>query len=322
MRQKIKTNLSKSIKNRRIHVFLLFLILAFTILIFTKLSKEYTNTLNFEVNKINVPLKHVILNDSNTSLKITLKTHGFRWLQYRFFKPELVIDFAKDVDNINGVYIWSRDKTHLFENYQFGDEVSIINVTPDTLLFKYDVNLVKKVPVVFDYDIKFSQGFDLYEGYKITPDSIEVFGPHSLVSKIHNVKTETIILEDVKSDISKKIKLKRPNDNDNLFLSSNSVLLSATVKKFTEGTLNVPVTLVNVPKGVSLKYFPKTVNISYYISLDDFNAISTDDFIIECDFSSVGGNESFLVPKLVKSSKYVKQVKIGQKRIGFIIIKS
>lgn len=321
MIKKLKADLSKSIKSRKIHVFFLFLTLAFTILIFTKLSKEYTNTLVFGINKINVPPENVILNDSNSLLKITLKTHGFKWLKYYFGSPKITIDFAKEVDNKKGTYIWSKSKAYLYESSQFGDQVKLLNIAPDTLLFQYDVNLVKKVPVVLNPNIKFTQGFDIDENYKLTPDSIEVIGPYSLASKIKSVETEEIILDNVKSDISEKVKLKLPQGDGNLIFSNQSVSLSATVKKFTEGTLKIPVTLVNAPEGVTLKYFPKIVNITYYTSLDVFNTINSNDFIVKCDYNKVTNNQSFLIPQLVKFPKQVKHVKVSQKRIEFIILK-
>ena len=92
MIKSIKSQILASIKNKRINVFLLFLLSSFVILLFTKLSKEYTNTIAFEIEKINVPQEYVILNDS-VKLNITLKTHGFRWLTYYMSQPKIKVDF-------------------------------------------------------------------------------------------------------------------------------------------------------------------------------------------------------------------------------------
>lgn len=321
MIKKIKLEVSKSIKSKRIHVFFLFLSLAFAILIFLKLSKQYTNTLAFGINKVNVPPENIILNDSNSSLNITLKTHGFKWLKYYFIKPKITIDFAKEVDNKHGTYIWSKSKSYLYESSQFGNQVKLLNIEPDTLLFKYDTNLVKKVPVILNTNINYSQGFDIENSFKITPDSIKIIGPHTLASKIASIETESIVLEDVKSDISKKIKLKLPQGHGDILFSHKSIALTARVKKFTEGTYKVPITLVNVPQGTSLKYFPKFVNVTYYTSLDAFNTIKINDFVVTCNYNLLANNQSFLTPQLVTYPKEVKYAKLGQQRIEFIILK-
>ena len=70
--KKLKADIIASFKNKRINVFILFLLFAFVILIFTKLSKEYTNTIPFEIKKLNVPQENVILNDS-LNLNISLR---------------------------------------------------------------------------------------------------------------------------------------------------------------------------------------------------------------------------------------------------------
>ena len=73
MIKKLRTQILASIKSRKINIFLLFLLMSFLILIFSKLSKNYTNTLAFKIEKINVPEEKVILNNSDSILNVTLK---------------------------------------------------------------------------------------------------------------------------------------------------------------------------------------------------------------------------------------------------------
>ncbi len=320
MIRKLKKEILLSIRNKKINIFFLFLLLAFIILIFTKLSKDYTNTITFNINKINVPQENVILNDSNAKLKVTLKTHGFKWLSYYFFEPKITIDFSKDVKKTKSVFIWDKAKAYMYSDKQFGDNVEIFNIFPDTLLFRYDVNLVKKIPVILNTDVKFASGFDLTDNYKLNPDSIVVIGPKIIASKIKNIKTEKLILNDVKSNILSKIKLKLPKNNQDLKFSASEIEVSATIEKYTEGTLKIPVTVVNVPKEMTLNYFPKEVNVTYYTSLKDFKNVTAKDFAVECDFNTIEKEQAYLIPKLTKTSKLVKNAKVNQQRIEFIIL--
>ncbi|WP_418604350.1 YbbR-like domain-containing protein [Hwangdonia sp.] len=320
MIKKIKSDIKTSIKTRKINVFFLFLFFAFIILILTKLSKEYTNTVVFNIDKINVPQENIILNDSSAKLNITLKTHGFKWLTYYFNKPKIAIDFVKDVDKIDSTFVWSKSKAYLLASTQFGKQVELLNISPDTLRFRFDVNLVKKVPVILNDDINFSQGFDVSKPFKITPDSIKVIGPNVLVSQVHSVETEPIKLNDVKSDVNKVIQLQLPKNSKDLTFSDKTVSLTATVEKFTEGTLKLPINIKNIPNNKTINYFPKTVNVTYYTSLNNFKTISAKDFRVECDFSKTTGNQSFLLPELTKFPETVKRAKINQQHIEFIII--
>lgn len=320
MLHKLIKEITTSIKNRKINVFFLFLLLAFIILIFTKLSNDYINTITFNINKINVPQENVILNDSNAKLEVTLKTHGFKWLSYYFSPPTFTIDFSKDVTKTKSAFIWN--KTYIYSNNddQFGDNMELINISPDTLIFKYDVNLVKKIPIVLDADVDFASGFDLTGDYILKPDSLVIVGPDIIASKIKNVQTEPLILRNVKSNINHKVKLKLPKNTKDLKFSINEVNILATVEKYTEGILNIPVSVVNVPKNITLNYFPKEVVVVYYTNLKNFKDVDPEDFVVECDFKAINNQQPFLTPKLIKTSKLVKSAKIKQQRIEYIIL--
>lgn len=322
MLKALKSKILASIKSKRLNVFVLFLVSAFLILLFNKLSKEYTNTLAFKIQKLNVPEEDVILNDT-LSLEITLKTHGFKWLKYYFSNPKINVDFKKDVYRKDSVFVWHKSARFL-QNTQFSNQVDVIGISPDTLYFQYDENMVKKVPVVLKSDIKYSPGYDLASDFKLKPDSVTVIGPEIKVSKIHYIETESLALKDVRADVIKTVKLKLPQRNQkhqDLKFSAVQTNLNAKVDKFTEGILKIPVQLVNVPENVTLKFFPKEVNVTYYVSLSDFNTITAKDFNVVCDFSKTVNNQFFLVPELAAYPKQVKNVKINQKRIEFIITK-
>ncbi|GAA4933386.1 hypothetical protein GCM10023314_02300 [Algibacter agarivorans] len=319
MIKKIKSEILTSIKNKRINVFFLFLLFAFIILLFTKLSKEYTNTLAFDIEKLNVPQENIILNDS-VKLNITLKTHGFKWLKYYVSTPKIKIDFSKDVYKKDAVFVWNKSKAYL-GNTQFDKQVELLNLSPDTLTFRYGVHLVKKVPVKLNTTVNFNPGYDMSSALVSVPDSVNIIGPNILVSKINFIETESVVLNDVRADVSETINLKLPEDNSDLKFSNRKVVLKAKVEKFTEGTLKIPVSIVNPPKDIKLKYFPKEVSVSYYVSLSDFKSITKKDFKVICDYTKTNEDQSFLVPELVKVPEDVKNAKISQQRIEFIITK-
>ncbi|MFS4481521.1 CdaR family protein [Hyunsoonleella sp. 2307UL5-6] len=321
MIRKLKSELVTSIKNKRLNVFLLFLFSAFIILIFTKLSKDYTSTLNFAIKKVNVPRDKVILNDSSHKLQVTLKTHGFKWLKYYFTEPDISIDFSNEVYKKQNTYVYTKSVSYLNEKKPFRSEVKLLNINPDTLVFRYDTNLVKKVAVNIETDISFFPGFDIVDDYKITPDSVTIIGPEELVNAINVVNTEKIILTEIKSNISIKAKLNLPKNTADLKFSDNDVQFTANVEKFTEGVVTIPIQVINLPQDVSIKYFPKEVKVSYYTSLKNFNSISAKDFKVKCDFNKVDTKQSVLIPELVKLPSNVKHIKLNQKRIEFIILK-
>ncbi|WP_343069112.1 CdaR family protein [Hyunsoonleella aquatilis] len=321
MIRKLKKELLASVKNKRLNVFLLFLSSSFVILIFTKLSKEYTNTVAFEVKKINVPQDKVILNDSNNSVDIRLKTHGFKWLQYYLTKPQIAVDFSNEVYRTGSSYVFAKSVSYLNEKKQFQNQVKLLSIAPDTLMFRFDTNMVKKVPVLAKAEIQFAPGFDMLNEVEAYPDSIVVVGPHDMVESLQGLETELVQLDNVKTDISKKARLKLPKNRKDLKFSLDEVELVADVEKFTEGTVKIPIRVINVPDSISIKCFPKEVNVSYYTSLEYFNTVKPKDFRVICDYKKAEQNQSFLITELVRFPENVKRIKLSQQRIEFIIVK-
>ncbi|MFV0564523.1 MAG: CdaR family protein [Flavobacteriaceae bacterium] len=319
MLKKLKSELLASIRTKRIHVFFLFLFLAFSILILTKLSKFYTNTIPIKVETLNVPDDIVVLNDS-TVLEATLKTNGFRWLGYYIGQPKITVDFSKDVYKKDSVFVWHKSAAYV-GNTQFNKNVELFNINPDTLFFRFDVNMVKKIPIKLKSKITYSLGYDVLDDYVLQPDSVTVIGAAEIVSKIKSAETEQVILKDAKANINQAVKLKLPKVSESLKFSASSAVLSAQVEKFTEGTLTIPVEVVNIPEGLKIKFFPKKINVTYYVSLSQFNGITETDFKAVCDFNTLIKGQSFLTPKLVKAPKQAKRVSIGNQHVEFIIVK-
>ncbi|WP_406684123.1 YbbR-like domain-containing protein [Seonamhaeicola sp. MEBiC1930] len=317
--KRIKSKISTSIKSKRINVFLIFLLFSFIILIFSKLSKDYTNTVTFEIEKVNIPEEDVILSDS-IRLNITLKTHGFKWLNYYLEKPKVVIDFSKDVTKRESFYLWSKSKAYL-NNTQFDKQIELLNISPDTLVFRYDVNMLKKVPVKLNANISFSAGYNSNNPVVLEPDSVVVIGPHVLVSDIKFLETDDFEIHDVRTDLKETVNLKLPENKADLKFSNTVIGLTSKVEKFTEGTLKIPVRVINIPDNVNINYFPKEVNVSYYVSLSNFNEVRSNNFKVICDYEDIKGNQSFLVPKLETIPEIVKNAKIRQQQIEFIITK-
>ncbi|MDW5289408.1 YbbR-like domain-containing protein [Formosa sp. PL04] len=315
----IKSRFLKFVRSKKINVFALFLALSFAILILNKLSRTFTNTISFSVKMVNLPETFVILNDSTQDLKITAKTYGFKFLRYYLSKPKLTLDYVDKLNLTDSTFAWSQHRSYSKINDQFDKDVEIISISPDTLVFKYDENATKNIPVVLQKNIQFSPGFDVLEGFSITPDTVHIIGPEKIVNAIKFVNTVPLELKDVHLDIDQFLGLELPKENKHVRFSHKSVRLKAKVEKFTEGTFNIPVTIKNVPKNLSLKYYPKSVSVSFYTNLSGFKDVLAKDFKVECDYEKHLENQSYLVPELVQQSGMVKSAKIIQQKIEFII---
>jgi YbbR domain-containing protein len=204
-------------------------------------------------------------------------------------------------------------------NSQFGESVKIMAVNPDSIIFNFDRNNVKKIPVKFNSDVTFVPGFDLIGNYELIPDSIKIMGPKILLDSITFIQTQVLSAQDIKSDLDMPLNLILPDSSENLVYSHKKIMVKGKVDKFTEGVIEVPVDIINIPKDMKINFFPKVIGVSYYTSLVNFKDITKSDFILECDFNDLIEGRTYLEPVLRKYPEKVKNIRLNQKRIEFII---
>ena len=165
-------------------------------------------------------------------------------------------------------------------------------------------------------------GYDSLEGFELIPDSVKLIGSESEIAKIDYIVTRDIVLNDIKEDLNTSINLELSNASERLKLSEETVRLKAKIEKFTEGTFEIPVTILNKPDNVELNYFPKLIKVSYYLSLKDFKLVKPHDFKIECDYNDIVDLKvSFFTPKLLVNSNSVKSAELKQNKVDYIIVK-
>lgn len=318
----IKSKIVRSIKNKRLNVFGLFLLISFFILVVTKLSEIYVETIPFSIEYKNLPENNVITLDSLPKVNVTVSTNGFNLLSYYFYSPTYSLDFENNTSIKDNTYLWLAEKGTYDFKQQLGTSVKIVSVKPDTILFPYGVLTVKTVPVVLSSKVYYAPGYDALEELIIEPDSVKVIGAEQELSKINFVETQPFDLNDVKSDLNDVVKLEFPEASKRLKISEESITIKAEVEKFTEGEFEIPVTILNKPNTLDINYFPKQINVYYYVSLKDYKLVKANDFKIECDYNNVLKNgQSFFTPKLIINSNSVKSAKLKQNKVEYIILK-
>lgn len=314
----LKHILTNWIRVKRLNVFVLFLLMALLISIVIKLSNEVTYTLHLELIPVHNNPREILTQKSPQYIDVTIKSNGFGVLKYAFSNLKIQTDFDT-LEKKNNAYLWKEENQRVQVLKFFDSEMDIIAITPSTISFNFDQQAVKTLPVRIQSKINFAPGYDILSSVRSTPDSIDVIGPKAVLYDIDEIFTEPIILNNVNSNISQDVQLSIPTSSEGLILTPNKVIVRATVEKFTEGVVRVPVRLINVPEGQQVSIFPKEVSVVFYTSLQVYNAISPKDFVVECDFNTLEHNNDLLIPALISYPKAVKRVSLQLNQIEYVI---
>lgn len=299
---------------------MLFLLLATLFWSLIKLSKEYIAEVEFELAYSDIPNNKLIQNEPDKKVKLTLKTVGFKLLNYEFKKR--VLDYSlTEIERKGGSMYFSETRSNT--NYlqaQLSAETVVLNIEPDTLFFDLGVKRSKKVPVISQMDFQFKTGFSFVGDVVLSPSEINISGPEKVIDTISEVYTVKDELNDISETFEYTVSLASPNDV--VVLSEEAVVVKGEVDKITDGSYNLPFKVVNLPRDVIISTYPKEVKVVYQVALKDYNKIPENSFRVQCDYKQTEDNNlDYLIPKLVDKPEIITNVKIIPNKIEFLIKK-
>lgn len=299
---------------------MLFLLLATLFWSLIKLSKEYIAEVEFELAYSDIPNNKLIQNEPDKKVKLTLKTVGFKLLNYEFKKR--VLDYSlTEIERKGGSMYFSETRSNT--NYlqaQLSAETVVLNIEPDTLFFDLGVKRSKKVPVISQMDFQFKTGFSFVGDVVLSPSEINISGPEKVIDTINEVYTVKDELNDISETFEYTVSLASPNDV--VVLSEEAVVVKGEVDKITDGSYNLPFKVVNLPRDVIISTYPKEVKVVYQVALKDYNKIPENSFRVQCDYKQTEDNNlDYLIPKLVDKPEIITNVKIIPNKIEFLIKK-
>lgn len=246
-------------------VFLLSLLLAFSIWISHNLSLQYSSLISVPViAESNIDGRSA--ESSNTVAVVArCRTSGYRLLsKNRSTKHRtLKVYFSPDdlhYDSEDTFYITSNELGG-YINEIFGDNVQLESFISSTVQFKFPEESHKVVPVQAVSIVSFKPQYMAAGSIKMSPDSVIVYGEPLHLQNIDRVYTETIKLESLSSVAHGVVKLESPRGN--VRLSAPEVSYSLDVSRFVEIARNVKISTRNVPAGKDLSVFPSEAKVVF-----------------------------------------------------------
>ena len=306
--------------HKKLRIFLLFLLLATLFWSLIKLSKEYIAEVEFELAYSDIPKNKLIQNEPDKKVKLTLKTVGFKLLNYEFKKR--VLDYSlTEIERKGGSMYYSETRSNT--NYlqaQLSAETVVLNVEPDTLFFDLGVKRSKKVQVVSQMNFQFKTGYSFVGDVTLSPTEISISGPEKVIDTINKIYTFKDELNEISESFEYAVSLEHPNEV--IVLSEETVTVKGEVDKITDGSYTLPFKIINLPKNVIISTYPKEVKVVYQVALKDYNKIPENSFRIQCDYKQTEDNNlDYLIPKLVDMPEIITDVKIIPNKIEFLIKK-
>ena len=128
-----------------------------------KIGNDFTITVNYPVRYTNVPKSKVIVNEVPDRLQLTINGYGYTLLKYKLSPaPYPVIINLGDYGNqlnrpgARRFVLLTRNEREKISK-QMPNDVEVIDVLPDTILFQFGNLIEKRIAIAPDLTLKFDQ---------------------------------------------------------------------------------------------------------------------------------------------------------------------
>ncbi len=255
-----------NVDGRDILVFLMSLLLAFTIWLIHNLSLNYSETMSVPVvAECNIE-GHADVSSNSSTIVARCRTSGFALLRNRQKgkRDATRIRFdAKDLHQVPGeseTFTISSAELGNYVNEIYGDGVRLESFVSDNVQFRFPIENNKKVPVQASVVATFKSQYTSVGGLKLQPDSVTVYGEPFHLEMIDRVMTKTIEFTNLQVSAHGVVKLE---EIPGVRISDEEVGYSLEVTRYVEISTEVVVALRNVPEGRKLSVYPSVAKVVY-----------------------------------------------------------
>ncbi len=309
-------NLLEVKRNQKIRSFLFFLLLATTIWFLTKFSKPLVAEFQLNLAYSNLPEQTLVSPDAPQKLLITVNANGFKLLTEFFRDKSLVLDLSAGRVLENNKIRFNQDQLLAF-CYRKIPAADVISINTKELIVPVDRMSAKTIDVVFQGEVVLEKGFKLVGTPQMKPRKITLYGPSQMIDSISSVNTIYTSLIDLRANLTKNIPLESLW-SQKLSRSQDSVLWTAEIREYTQKEIELPVEIINIPKGRRLQIFPETMILSVEIPVDEYALYDESNFKLICDYTERISEDSFMIPRLTNLPDGVYKPELSNKKVDYV----
>lgn len=301
-----------SLRNDRT-LFLTCLMIALIFWIFVKLSDEYRTEIQVTL-EYDTPDNLMFAATPTTRADALLRGSGWELLPIYARKGTIT---QIDLRNQQSDLVFEMSIREVVQR-QLGVGLEVLNVEPNTLNFQLEAIAEKRVPLRPSLDLHFSDDYHLRKPPALSPDSVLVRGPASLIDSVAFWVTDTLRLENLKSDYADKIGVLQ--DPDKLLLVEPRIVdIRCEVEPVVEKTLFVPVQVRNAPDSVRI--FPSSIRITFVVGMSRFDSLKVTDFELVADLKEVEiSSSNTLIPvSMLRKPADVRGVRYSPQMVEMLI---
>ncbi len=268
-------------------VFVLCFFTASIFWVFNSLNKTYVTVVNFPLEIDYDEENFIPLDELPTSAKMEVNGFGWDLLKWSFGfglnpLPMVPLDYENNTLNLNDY------KTDIVEHF---GQVNLNTFVNDTLFLNFDKKTQRQLKLVIDTaSLRLGKEFRLSSPILITPDSINLTGPKSILDNMKDVFYVKLPDKKVNANFDEEIELNFKS-NPLVSLDRMSVNVFFGVEEMATKEINKVIVKKNFPSD-TIKTLPSSVNCTIVASKNNIEKIDTDSIEVIADFRRFNKKDS------------------------------
>ncbi|MCI4651758.1 YbbR-like domain-containing protein [Phaeodactylibacter sp.] len=291
--------------------------IAFVFWLLIKLSQTYRAQKEVYFN-IELPKGASLSALPPDNLVVDLEGTGWDLLFDHFYSSELGLTY-----NMDGISRLNLSRGQLRSDIQaqlYSDDIKVLEINYDQLNLRAEEQASRRVPIVPVTVLSFAPDHQLKAPVALSPDSVTLIGPQSIVSQFESWPSDSIVFNNLKQSLLTTVRLKKPPPE--LALSPEQTEAQIEVESFTEKSVYVPLVVKNAPD--SIRIFPEKVTVTSRLGLSQYDRMTYKDFSAEVDLEGVALNSSgTTAPILItRQPDYIQSMFFTPKSARFFFIEA
>ncbi|MDR0823668.1 MAG: YbbR-like domain-containing protein [Prevotella sp.] len=280
--------------------------------------QKYEATLIIPVKYINVPDSIVFENELPKTIEVRIKDDGSTLFKYYLIRrtDSLVVDVRDAIKNTQEHVLQGNNFEQLIRTKLYATS-ELISYTPTRMSYSYALLHSKKLPVIFNGNVSLDAGYMLDGDLYTHPDSAMVYGSFASLDTIYFAYTESDTIRHLKS--ASKIKI-RMQPIPGIKYIPNEVEVNIPVDEFIKKEVEVPITCINLPKNLTIKLFPSSVKIEFFVGKKRSDKIDSNNFEVTIDYNDIKDIKDITIPvRITDSPNYIRAMAPIPSEVEFVL---
>ena len=304
--------------NKEFLIFLFFLALSGIFWLAMTLNETMEKEISIPLVVTNVPKDVMVTSNINDTLKVTLRDKGYTIGSYVYgngLQP-VRINFANYARSGGHGVVNTSDLVKLVRA-QLDKSTTVVSVKPEKFDIYFSYGNKEERPVTVNGRITAGGNYFISE-QKVTPDKVTVYAAEDVMKNIKTVATMPVNdLSNLTEDPEKHVVKLEPIAGAKF--EPDEVTIEVKVDVFQNDSIEVPVTVVNVPEGKSIVVVPSSVKVFYVRPSKAKNKFRASDFRVEADYGGMGAPSSKCRLSVKAVNSAVKSPKLETDEVNCII---